>query len=114
MAKQVRPWLMKPVNGRALTSARKQMGVSQQNPSGTAAFAPQQKSGCTGAIETCWPRHAKKSLARLGASMYGQTTVLRAAVQRTAVKLRAQPVSFNCLLGGAPGTRQGRRRQPRS
>jgi len=30
---------MKPVNGRALKSARKQMGVSQQNPSGTGAAA---------------------------------------------------------------------------
>jgi hypothetical protein len=42
MAKQVRPWLMKPENVRAPTSAGKQMGVSQQNPSGTAAYAPQQ------------------------------------------------------------------------
>src|SRR6516165_10165971 len=50
---------MKPENGRAPTSARKQTGISQQNPSGTAAFAPQQKSGCTAAIETCSPRHAK-------------------------------------------------------
>jgi hypothetical protein len=44
----------------------------------------------------------------------GQTTVLRAAVQRTAVKLRAQPVSFHRSLGGAPRTRQGRRRQSRN
>jgi len=40
-------------------SARKQTGVSQQNPSGTAALAPQQKSGCTAAIDTGQPRHAK-------------------------------------------------------
>src|SRR5215472_813935 len=72
MAQQVRPWLMKPDNGRAPTSARKQTGVSQQNPSGTAARAPRRNSGCTGAIETCRPRHAKRSLARLGASMYGR------------------------------------------
>src|SRR5215472_6984606 len=66
MAQQVRPWLMKPENGRAPKSARKQTGISQQTPSGTAAFAPQQKSGCTAAIETCRPRHAKRSLAKVG------------------------------------------------
>jgi hypothetical protein len=60
-------------------SAVKQTGVSQQNSSGTAAFAPQQKSGCTGAIEPCWPRHAKRSLARLGASMYGLWPLPKAA-----------------------------------
>jgi hypothetical protein len=62
---------MKPESVRAPTSARKQTEVSQQNPSGTAAFAPRQKSGCTGAIESCWPRHAKKAWQRVGTSMYG-------------------------------------------
>ena len=48
------------------SGARKRTGVSRQNPSGTAAFTPHQKSGCTAAIETCRPRHAKKSLAKGG------------------------------------------------
>jgi len=46
-------------------SARKQTGASQQNPSGTVVIAPQQKSGCTAAIETRRPRHAK-SLGKVG------------------------------------------------
>jgi hypothetical protein len=36
-----------------LSSGRKQMGVSQQNPSGTAAFTPRQESVGTAGIETC-------------------------------------------------------------
>jgi len=39
---------------------------SNRHAAGTAAFAPQQKSGCTAAIETCRPRHAKKSLVKGG------------------------------------------------
>src|SRR5262245_29772509 len=66
MAQQVRPWLMKPENGRAPTSAGKQTGVSQQNPSGTAACGPQQKSGRTAAIESCSPPHAKRKPRKAG------------------------------------------------
>src|SRR5690349_20121593 len=70
MAKQVRPWLMKPVYGRAPTSARKQMGVSQQNPSGTAAFAPQQSPDVRVQSKPVGHVTRRKRLARLGASMY--------------------------------------------
>jgi len=44
MAQQVRPWLMKPVNGRAPKSARKQTGISQLPHQGPRPFAPQQKA----------------------------------------------------------------------
>jgi hypothetical protein len=36
-----------------LSSGRKQMGVNQQNPSGTAAFTPRQEYVGTAGIETC-------------------------------------------------------------
>src|SRR5262249_31647170 len=80
MAKQVRPWLMKPENGRAPTSARKQTGISQQNPSGTAASGPQQKSGCTAESKTCTPRHAKRKHGKAGGVHVRSLRSVKAAI----------------------------------
>ena len=68
MAKQVRPWLAKPGTVAAL-----RVQVSDGEPASRShqgqRHAPQQKSGCTGAIYLCKPSE-RESLARLGASMY--------------------------------------------
>src|SRR6478672_1219526 len=73
MAKQVRPWLMKPENDRAPTSAGKQTGVSQQNPSGTAAFAPQQSPDVRVQSKPVGRVTRRKAWQRVGASMYGHS-----------------------------------------
>jgi hypothetical protein len=79
MAKQVRPWLMKPENDRAPTSAGKQTGVSQQNPSGTAAFAPQQSPDVRVQSKPVGRVTRRKAWQRVGASMYVHVRSSRSA-----------------------------------
>ena len=55
MAKQVRPWLAKPVRNKAPRVRVSDRGANQQIPSGTAAKKPHLKSECTGAIFTFEP-----------------------------------------------------------
>ena len=55
MAKQVRPWLAKPVPDEAPRVRVSDRGANQQIPSGTAAKKPHLKSECTGAIFTFEP-----------------------------------------------------------
>src|SRR4029077_1123075 len=81
MAKQVRPWLMKPENVRAPTSAGKQTGVSQQNPSGTAAFTPQQSPDGRVQSKPVGRVTRRKAWQGVGASMYGLISSPRADSQ---------------------------------
>src|SRR5580700_5933127 len=71
MANQVRPWLVKPRMSAAPRVRESDWEPASQSHQGQ-RHAPQQKSGCTGALSPCKPSRTE-SLARLGASMYGQS-----------------------------------------
>jgi hypothetical protein len=66
---------MKPESVRAPMSARKQTGISQQNPSGTAASRPQQSPDVRLQSKPVRLVTRRESLARLGASMYGHSVL---------------------------------------
>ena len=77
---------MKPENVRAPTSAGKQTGVSQQNPSGTAAYAPRQSPDVRVQSKPVGRVTQRKAWQRVGASMYGRSErrerTLRAGYER--------------------------------
>jgi hypothetical protein len=71
MARQVRPWLEHPRTSAALRVRESDWEPASRSHQGQRQ-APQQKSGCTGAIFTCESSRTE-SLAKLGASMYGRS-----------------------------------------
>jgi len=112
MAKQVRPWLMKPENVRAPTSAGKQTGVSQQNPSGTAAFAPQQSPDVRVQSKPVGRVTRRKAWQRVGAFMYGQSRPDKRIIEASDVVWRCEVMSLDhdsigCGVESAAGEFEG-------
>jgi hypothetical protein len=72
MAKQVRPWLVKPDISGALQVHETDRGANQQIPSGAVAIMPHKEArmyGCNLNLQAIM----KRMLGKTGASMYGYT-----------------------------------------